>query len=97
MVENKKFSLNIKIVRVFRSVILEFFMSNQHVVKRKEGWAVKGEGNSRDTSHHSTQQGAIAKARTIAMNQRGELVIHDVNNKIREKNSYGNDSYPPKG
>lgn len=25
---------------------------NQHVVKRDDGWAVRGENNQRDTSHH---------------------------------------------
>ena len=28
---------------------------NQHVVPRDDAWAVRGAGNSRDTSHHRTQ------------------------------------------
>jgi len=39
---------------------------NQHVVKRDEGWAVRGEGNSKDTSHHRTQQEAADAARQAA-------------------------------
>jgi hypothetical protein len=70
---------------------------NQHVVKRENGWAVVGEGNSRDTSVHPKQGKAIERAREIAINQRSEVVIHGENGKIREKNSYGNDPYPPKG
>ncbi|TGC04271.1 hypothetical protein CRI63_08070 [Escherichia sp. E2661] len=70
---------------------------NQHVVKRDDGWAVLGEGNSRDTSHHRTQQEAIDAARGIAINQQSEVLIHGENGKIRERNSYGNDPYPPKG
>jgi hypothetical protein len=70
---------------------------NQHVVKRASVWAVVGEGNSRDTSRHSTQQKAIERAREIAINQRSELVIHGGDGKIREKNSYGNDPFPPRG
>ena len=31
---------------------------NQHVVKRDDGWAVRGENNQRDTSHHRTQSEA---------------------------------------
>ena len=31
---------------------------NQHVVKRDDGWAVRGAGNQRDTSHHRTQSEA---------------------------------------
>ena len=44
---------------------------NQHVVPRSEHlWAVLGEGNTRDTSHHSTQKAAMQVARKIAMNQK---------------------------
>lgn len=70
---------------------------NQHVVKRPNGWAVLGEGNSRDTSHHRTQEEARQAAREIAKNQRSEVVIHRPNGQIRDKDSYGNDSYPPAG
>lgn len=70
---------------------------NQHVVKRAEGWAVVGEGNSRDTSVHQRQSQAIERAREIAQNQRSEVVIHGRDGKIRDKNSYGNDLYPPRG
>lgn len=70
---------------------------NQWVVKRDDKWAVRGEGNRRDTSHHKTQRDAIDAARSIAQNQKSELIIQDQTGKIREKNSYGNDSNPPKG
>jgi hypothetical protein len=72
-------------------------MSDQHVVKREEGWAVKKEGAERDTSHHSTQQEAIDAATEIAKNQKSEVFIHDRHGKIRERNSHGNDPYPPPG
>ncbi|WP_162544262.1 DUF2188 domain-containing protein, partial [Klebsiella pneumoniae] len=39
---------------------------NQHVVTHPDGWAVKGEGNERATSVHSTQAEAIEAAREIA-------------------------------
>lgn len=68
----------------------------QHVVKRDDGWAVRGEGNSKDTSHHQTQAEAIDAAREIAINQRSEVVIHDRHGQIRDKDSYGNDPNPPK-
>jgi uncharacterized protein YdaT len=70
---------------------------NQHVVKREEGWAVRGEGNQRDTSHHQTQREAFEAAREIAMNQESEVFIHGEDGKIRERNTYGKDPYPPKG
>lgn len=69
---------------------------NQHVVKREDGWAVLGAGNSRDTSHHQTQAAAIDAARAIAKNQRSEVVIHDRRNVIRDKDSFGNDPCPPR-
>lgn len=70
---------------------------NQHVVPDGNSWAVKGEGNSRSTSKHDTQRDAIDAAREIARNQESELVIHRPDGRIRDKDSYGNDPYPPKG
>ena len=71
-------------------------MANQHVVRREDGWAVRGEGESRDTSHHPTQGDAIGAARDIAVNQRSEVVIHGRDGKIRDRDSYGNDPFPPR-
>lgn len=70
---------------------------NQHVVPHHDGWAVKGAGNERATSVHGTQQQAIDAARHIARNQNAELVIHRTDGRIRDKDSYGNDPFPPKG
>lgn len=69
---------------------------NQHVVKHPEGWAVRGEGNKRVSAVTKTQKDAIAKAKQIAVTQQSELLVHGRNGKIRERNSYGNDPYPPK-
>lgn len=68
----------------------------QHVVRRGSDWAVRGTGASRDTSRHSTQRGAIERAREIAQNQRSEVVIHGRDGRIRDKDSYGGDPCPPK-
>lgn len=76
---------------------LEMSKKNQHVVPHGDDWAVKGAGNSKATSVHSTQQEAINRAREIAQNQKSELLTHGENGRIREKNSYGNDPYPPRG
>jgi hypothetical protein len=70
---------------------------NQHVVRTEEGWGIRGEGNQRLTSLHESQSQAIEAAREIARNQRCELLVHGRNGRIRERNSYGNDPYPPKG
>jgi len=69
---------------------------NQHVVKHSDGWAVKGAGNEKATIVKDTQQGAIDVAKQIAKNQQSELFIHGRDGRIRERNSYGNDPFPPK-
>lgn len=70
---------------------------NQWVVKNGDGWGVRGEGNSRLTSKHDTQREAIERARDIARNQSSEVIIQGEDGKIRERNSYGNDPFPPPG
>ncbi len=70
---------------------------NQHVVKHSEGWAVKGAGNKKATRVAETQKKAIEIAKQIAMNQHAEMLIHGRNGRIRDRDSYGNDDFPPKG
>ena len=70
---------------------------DQHVVKRGKDWAILSAKSSKDTSLHNTQEAAIKKATQIAKNQGSELFIHGRDGKIRERNSFGNDPYPPKG
>lgn len=70
---------------------------NQHVVTHDGSWAVRGEGNSKVTKIVDTQQEAIQIAKQIAQNQESEMLIHGRNGQIRERNSYGNDPYPPEG
>jgi len=69
---------------------------NQHIVKNGKKWSVKGEGNKKATKKFDTQKEAIDFAKKIAKNQKSEIVIHGRNGKIRDKDSYGNDPYPPK-
>jgi len=70
---------------------------NQHVVPHKDGWAVRGAGNSKATSIHQTQREAIDVGRSIAKNQKSELFIHSREGQIRGRDSHGNDPFPPKG
>lgn len=71
---------------------------NQHVTTHPNGgWQVKGEGNTRATARTATQKDAISIARGIARNQGSELVIHRPDGRIRDKDSHGNDSFPPRG
>ena len=69
---------------------------NQHVTPNGNGWQVIGAGNSKATKLFGTQKEAIDYGRDIAKNQQSELVIHGTNGKIRDKDSYCNDPYPPK-
>jgi hypothetical protein len=69
---------------------------SQHVVPHEGGWAVRGAGNSRVTSHHRTQGAAETAARTIARREQAEVVIHRRDGTIRDSDSYGNDPNPPR-
>jgi len=70
---------------------------NQHVVPYGDKWAVRGERNERVTSVHESQREAIEVAREIARKQRAELFIHGQDGRIRQRDSYGNDPFPPRG
>lgn len=71
---------------------------NQHVTPHPDGgWQVKGAGNSRATARVETQSAGITRATEIARNNHSEVVIHRPNGQIRDKNSYGNDPFPPRG
>ena len=69
----------------------------QHVVPRDNKWAVRKSGSDRVTRKYETQHEAIKAARQIARNQRTEVYIHGQDGRIRERDSYGNDPYPPRG
>lgn len=69
---------------------------NQHVTKHPQGWQVKGAGNEKATNVTATQKQAIEIAKGIAKNQKSEVVIHSENGRIRDKDSYGNDTHPPR-
>ena len=70
---------------------------NIHVTHRNDNtWAVKGEGGKRASSIHKTQGAAIKAGTPIVKGNRSELVIHDRKNRLRDKDSYGNDPQRPK-
>jgi hypothetical protein len=68
-----------------------------HVVPHGSGWATRREGADRVGSTHSTQADATQAARGTAVRERGEVIIHRPDGRIRDSNSYGNDPFPPKG
>lgn len=69
---------------------------NVHVVPHGDGWATRRPGSSRVSTTHDTQGDAIERGRDIARNDESELVIHRPNGQIRDKDSYGNDPFPPR-
>lgn len=69
---------------------------NQWVSPRNGKWAVHGEGNKRNTKLFNTQKEAQDYAIKIAKNQLSEVIVQRLDGRIRSKDSYGNDPYPPK-
>lgn len=76
-------------------------MANQkshHVVTNPNGgWDVKKGGADCASKHCDTKQEAIEEARGISRNQGTKLYIHGKDGKMQQKDSHGNDPFPPKG
>lgn len=70
---------------------------NVHVVPHEGHWDVIREGSSRPLSVHDEQDQAFEAGRAAAKRSHGELFLHGEDGRIRERNSYGNDPYPPEG
>jgi hypothetical protein len=68
---------------------------NVHIVPAK-GWGVKREGNKRNTFITLTKNQAIDIGRKIAKDEKLELIIHNSDGKISDKDSFGNDPFPPR-
>ncbi len=60
-------------------------------------WENKKEGSSAPVSSHHTKNNALDRAEKIAGQAKVEHFIHGKDGKIQERNSYGNDSFPPRG
>lgn len=70
---------------------------NYWTTKREDGWAVKKEGASKASSLHEGQSEAWAEARRLARGSGGEAFLQGADGKIRARNTYGKDPYPPRG
>lgn len=71
--------------------------SSQHVTPHNGDWQVKKSNAERATKVFTTQKEAISFAREIALKNQAELFVHGKDGRIRERNSYGKDSFPPRG
>jgi len=61
------------------------------------GWAVRQQGSSHVASVHTTQSAAWSETRRRARGTGGEALLQGKDGKIRTRNTYGSDPYPPKG
>lgn len=64
-----------------------------HIVYRKEknDWAAKKEGNKRASAVASTKEEIERLGAEIAKKEKSELIIHNMDGKISDSDSYGND------
>lgn len=68
-----------------------------HVVPNPNGgWDSKDTGNSRVSRHFDTKRETTDWARDHSRRDGNELVIHNQDGKIRQKDSHGNDPCPPR-
>lgn len=74
-------------------------MPNKQVWVSPSGnnWKVKSAGAGKAAAITETKAEAKEIATRIAQNQDAELVIQRQDGTIQEKNSFGNDPFPPKG
>ncbi|KEZ77837.1 DUF2188 domain-containing protein [Salinisphaera hydrothermalis] len=71
---------------------------NMHVVPHPDGgWATRREGAERVSERYDTQQQAIDAGRPAAKRDHVEFFVHGRDGQIRERDSYGNDPFPPRG
>jgi hypothetical protein len=70
----------------------------RHVVPNpKGGWAVRKSGAIRATRVFETEQEAEQFGRELARKEHGELYVHRRDGTIRKRDTYGDDSFSPKG
>ncbi|RMC97795.1 DUF2188 domain-containing protein [Clostridium autoethanogenum] len=68
-----------------------------HVVHNSNGgWDIRRNNSQRSSGHFDTKKETINRARQISKNQKTEMIIHNMNGKISNSDSHGNDPCPPK-
>jgi len=71
--------------------------NSHHVVSNpKGGWGVKREGSGRAIRVFDHKEEAIRFARHISSREGGEVIIHSRDGRIRDKDTYGGEPFPPK-
>lgn len=72
-------------------------MRNIHITKHKQEWWAKEEKTSEPMSVFQKQSDAVVYGTRIAKVFQTELFIHGRDGRIRERNTFGRDPFPPKG
>jgi hypothetical protein len=67
-----------------------------HTSPKSEGSGWINQVNGKVVSRHRTKAVAVAAGREIAKGLKVEHTIHRTDGVISEKNSYGNDPFPPR-
>ena len=71
---------------------------NYWTQQREDGkWESKREGADRASKVTDTQAEAWKHSKQRASDTKGEALLKGRDGKIRERNTYGKDPYPPKG
>lgn len=68
-----------------------------HTVSHEGGWANKRAGSGKASKVFDTKSEAQAAGRETAKRSGTEHLIHKKDGTIGDRNSYGNDPYPPEG
>jgi hypothetical protein len=70
---------------------------NVHTVTHEGGWANRREDSDRVSKIFPTKEAAEQAGRETAKREGVEHLIHKRDGQIGERNSYGNDPFPPPG
>jgi len=71
--------------------------SNHIVASKSGGWAVKKSGSARASRVFTTKEQAKKYGIVVSRKEKTELYIHKKDGSIQNRNSYGNDPFPPRG
>lgn len=70
---------------------------NLHVIHSRGEWKVRREGSTRAIKVFESKADAIDYGRKVGKTERLELYIHNMDGRIADRRSYGNDPFPPQG
>lgn len=70
--------------------------SNHVVASKSGGWAVRKSGSARVSKVFRTKDEAKKYGTRISRSEKTELYIHKKDGTIQNRNSFGNDPFPPR-